>query len=214
MSEFKDDSIYWLSLVLFNVAMCSSVLLFAKITEHIFFLRLYYSLIFVNFGICILIYMVTINSNDGYINVIQFLIIGIQTKCLLNFYHNKQIKKIYSIIILILEIVTTIMSLYIFVDTSMKKINYYFYIFCMTTGTTYIYQFILIDNTSVYKTIKDKYRFKQITSFSKEEECSICLEKFVEPVVKTECKHLFHKECIERAYEQNTNCPLCRMNLV
>lgn len=84
----------------------------------------------------------------------------------------------------------------------------------MTTGPVYVYQFILIYNTSVYKTIKDKYRFKLITSFSKEEECSICLENFVEPLVKTECKHLFHKECIERAYEQNKNCPLCRMNLI
>lgn len=214
MSVFYDDSLYWLCLVLFNVAMCSSVLLFAKITKNIFILRLYYFLIFANFSVFMMIYMVTINSKDGYINVIQFLIIGVQTKCLVNFYHKKQIKKIYSIIIFILEIVATILSLYMFVDTSIKKINYYFYIFCMTTGPVYVYQFILMYNTSVYKTIKDKYRFKLITSFSKEEECSICLEKFVEPVVKTDCKHLFHKECIERAYEQNTNCPLCRMNLI
>ena len=213
MSVFYDDSLYWLSLVLFNVAICSSVLLFAKISEHIFFLRLYYFLIFVNFSVSMMIYMVTINSNDGYINVIQFLIVGIHTKCLIDFYHKKQIKKIYPIIILILEIFTAIMSLYIFVDTSMKKINYYFYIFCMTTGPAYVYQFVLMYHTSVYNTIKDKYRFKQVSQFP-EEECSICLEKFVEPVVKTECKHLFHKECIERAYEQNKNCPLCRMNLV
>ena len=83
----------------------------------------------------------------------------------------------------------------------------------MTTGPAYVYQFTLMYHTSVYKIIKDKYRFKQVSQFP-EEECSICLEKFVEPVFKTECKHLFHKECIERAYEQNKNCPLCRMNLV
>ena len=43
--------------------------------------------------------------------------------------------------------------------------------------------------------------------------CSICLEDFkLEEIVSlTNCKHIFHNQCIEKW--KNNTCPMCRNNL-
>lgn len=53
------------------------------------------------------------------------------------------------------------------------------------------------------------------------EECPICLETFSNPnvegekmnAIKTECNHLFHKECIKKQIENKYECPMCRTYL-
>lgn len=43
-------------------------------------------------------------------------------------------------------------------------------------------------------------------------ECSICLDKFndTDKVIVLKCKHYFHKNCIEKWFEEQSTCPICR----
>ena len=46
-------------------------------------------------------------------------------------------------------------------------------------------------------------------------QCSICLEELKNKEVEDlECKHEFHKQCIQRWKEMKKSCPLCRENIV
>lgn len=53
-----------------------------------------------------------------------------------------------------------------------------------------------------------------LISSNNSEDCAICLESLSEikekGVVKTNCNHTYHKVCIERHYQNNYLCPLCR----
>ena len=48
--------------------------------------------------------------------------------------------------------------------------------------------------------------------FHKDEECSICLEEFTtdKKIIKLNCNHIFHTDCIKLWIENNNTCPLCR----
>lgn len=51
---------------------------------------------------------------------------------------------------------------------------------------------------------------------SQEMECSICIDKFEleQEVIKLNCNHYFHKNCIRsHLLNYNNRCPLCRMNI-
>ena len=45
-------------------------------------------------------------------------------------------------------------------------------------------------------------------------ECSICLNEIdvEDTVLKLDCEHIFHKECLKDWYlkSENKNCPICR----
>lgn len=43
--------------------------------------------------------------------------------------------------------------------------------------------------------------------------CSICYEALLENTVSVPCKHMFHKDCIEKWCKQQRRCPLCRREL-
>ena len=48
------------------------------------------------------------------------------------------------------------------------------------------------------------------------ESCNICMEKFLVGQYKRclpNCKHLFHKKCIDRWLKKNASCPICRNTL-
>jgi len=44
------------------------------------------------------------------------------------------------------------------------------------------------------------------------DECSICLEHFIEdePIIQLKCNHIFHAQCIDDWLQIQENCPLCR----
>jgi len=50
------------------------------------------------------------------------------------------------------------------------------------------------------------------TNIHNHEECSICLEIFTndEKIIKLNCDHIFHLDCIKLWIENNDTCPLCR----
>ena len=43
--------------------------------------------------------------------------------------------------------------------------------------------------------------------------CSICLEEEKESIVKLNCDHLFHKDCIKGWLKRDMSCPNCRSNI-
>ena len=45
--------------------------------------------------------------------------------------------------------------------------------------------------------------------------CSICLYGYKEgePLVKLNCSHIYHTECIFDWFKKNRNCPLCRLSV-
>jgi hypothetical protein len=45
--------------------------------------------------------------------------------------------------------------------------------------------------------------------------CPICLEEFNEneTVIELSCKHIFHKDCIKKWFENNHSCPTCRKKI-
>ena len=40
--------------------------------------------------------------------------------------------------------------------------------------------------------------------------CSICLDSNIDDIVKLECEHLFHKNCIIQWVDIKNDCPICR----
>ena len=67
---------------------------------------------------------------------------------------------------------------------------------------------------------KNKYDFKIINFKNIQENnlCSICLEEYKKEdfIIKLNCNHLFHKNCIDNAIKINdlTNCPYCRYTFI
>ena len=46
----------------------------------------------------------------------------------------------------------------------------------------------------------------------KDFKCAICLKK-TGRVVRTRCRHYFHRDCIERSFRYDTRCPTCRQEI-
>jgi len=62
------------------------------------------------------------------------------------------------------------------------------------------------------KLCKLKTSEKFCTAHSKE--CSICCDKlYTEKTKKLECKHIFHKKCLDEWLERDNRCPLCRNDI-
>ena len=48
------------------------------------------------------------------------------------------------------------------------------------------------------------------------DECSICLEKYKvnDKILNLNCRHSFHKDCINIWLKDNNTCPQCRENII
>ena len=62
-----------------------------------------------------------------------------------------------------------------------------------------------------------EFQFKDIKKYSKskDDKCSICLEKYKSSdiIKKLPCKHLYHKSCIYQWLKQSNLCPICKYDL-
>lgn len=74
---------------------------------------------------------------------------------------------------------------------------------------------ILIDKYKRYK-IETKLLLPINIKDIKENKCSICLEEYIENnnIIKLNCEHQYHKECIKEWLKINNNCPQCRKNII
>ena len=48
------------------------------------------------------------------------------------------------------------------------------------------------------------------------DECSICLERYVvnDKIIHLNCRHSFHKYCLNEWLKNNNTCPQCRENII
>jgi len=214
MSVFTFDIKIWYITFILSCSISGIVLLGAKFIKKydIFFMRLYLLLMGCNFSFSFIIYILTVKPEYFYINIVQILVLFLCIILIYKYLVTKTVSKIIVYSLFMVEVCFSIIYLYAYQESFTKEISYIFFIFCIQCGTSMFFQFILLFSTKIYYKEKD-HKFKLTTQFP-DEECSICLEKFKEPVIKTDCEHLFHKECIDKAFEINKNCPLCRMNLV
>jgi hypothetical protein len=64
----------------------------------------------------------------------------------------------------------------------------------------------------------DEFQYKHILKYSsrKEDNCTICLQKFKGTDIIKEfcCKHIFHKKCLLKWLKTSNLCPLCKHNLM
>ena len=61
------------------------------------------------------------------------------------------------------------------------------------------------------KTINNPYFLEQNLFIPKVDDCSICLDSLNNKLVKLDCNHLFHFDCIKNI--TNNSCPLCRREI-
>ena len=74
-------------------------------------------------------------------------------------------------------------------------------------------------NTNNERLIPEKKIKKEVILYTEDfsdQECSICLEEFKinEELIKIDCNHYFHSQCINDWIKFNGSCPLCRLNLL
>jgi hypothetical protein len=162
---------------------------------------------------------------------------GLVGFCLLFFLFNmnKILTTLIPMIILVslaIQFVLSVLYLSIYrrFDKDYKTIYYVNFIINILTFGLYTYYIISIQNlediftiyliyifSSLYwgfVMVKCKRRVYKIISLKSEEECSICYEENVKECVVLRCKHVYHKECIDKWLVNNTTCPQCRYDLV
>ena len=70
-------------------------------------------------------------------------------------------------------------------------------------------------NNEINNVINKIFKIHNILSYKKNENkyniCVICLENNnINNNTILYCKHIFHKECIEKWFEHNKTCPICK----
>ena len=51
--------------------------------------------------------------------------------------------------------------------------------------------------------------------YNLDQECTICLDNFIsdQSIIKLDCNHIYHNECIQEWFKKELTCPNCRTNL-
>ena len=108
-----------------------------------------------------------------------------------------------------LNFITNILTfgLYTYYLISIQSLEMIFIIYIIYAFLSLYWLFIMV------KSICKKETYKLIYLRS-EEECSICYEENDKQFVILRCKHVYHKECIDKWLQEHTTCPQCRYELV
>tara|TARA_Y100000389_G_scaffold186799_1_gene207562 strand:- start:248 stop:700 length:453 start_codon:yes stop_codon:yes gene_type:complete len=58
-----------------------------------------------------------------------------------------------------------------------------------------------------------KIKYKTDEENNYEEQCSICLDEFIEneTLFQLDCHHYYHEKCLKGWLKNNRNCPICRV---
>jgi hypothetical protein len=161
-------------------------------------------------GFCLLFFL--FNMNKLLINTIPIIIlISLATQFILSVFYltiyrrfDKDCKTIYYINFII-NILT--FGLYTYYLISIQNLEDIFTIYLIYIFSSLYWLFVVV------KRLCKKGLYK-IISLTSEEECSICYEENVKECVVLRCKHVYHKECIDKWLVNNTTCPQCRYELV
>ena len=88
-------------------------------------------------------------------------------------------------------------------------------------GLVYVYKNIDKNEEKLKKTEEeiteinnDIAEIEKRTTAMLNEKCSICMQKFVEPVLETNCQNIFCGKCFLKWLEKSNSCPLCRAEVL
>ena len=144
-----------------------------------------------------------------------------------NLYINKRISPILGSFIMINGLFFSVLFLLTISNNNISYIFFIQYIFItffvllFTTVSIIYYIYLKFCNNDIRNLqininnpiirTDNKYKVIQIDY---EIECSICLENWIDNKNKEwaqlMCSHVFHTNCINKWFEQSTNCPICR----
>ena len=145
-----------------------------------------------------------------------------------NLYINKRISPILGSFIMINGLFFSVLFLLTISHNNILYIFFIQYIFItffvllFTTVSIIYYIYLKFCNNNDIRNLQininnpiirtdNKYKVIQIDY---EIECSICLENWIDNKNKEwaqlMCSHVFHTNCINKWFEQSTNCPICR----
>jgi hypothetical protein len=162
---------------------------------------------------------------------------GLVGFCLLFFLFNMNkllINTIPTIILVSLSVQFVLSVLYLYIyrrfEKDYKTIYYINFIINILTFGLYTYYLISIQDLKDIFTIYLIYVFSSLywmivvvkkackrgmyKIISLREECSICYEENDKQCIVLKCKHVYHKECIDKWLQEHTTCPQCRHELV
>ena len=98
-----------------------------------------------------------------------------------------------------------------------EEVDYnFYYTFLTLFGVSYIcciFNRFCTEGRSPYsEPLIDKRNITYSDEIHTDNECSICLETFIneEPLVQLKCKHIYHTHCIDDWLGRKETCPLCR----
>jgi amino acid transporter len=159
---------------------------------------------------CFCLIFFLFNMNKLLINTIPtFILVSLAVQFVLSILYlsiyrrfEKDYKTIYYINFII-NILT--FGLYTYYLISIQDLNDIFTIYLIYIFSSIYWMIVVVKKVckrGVYKIISSR------------EECSICYEENNNPCVVLKCKHLYHKECIDKWLQEHTTCPQCRYDLV
>jgi hypothetical protein len=159
-------------------------------------------------GGCLLLFL--FNINKLLINTIpKIILISLAIQFVLSFLHlniYKRFERDFSILYYINFIINILTSgLYTYYIISIQDFQDIFTIYLIYLISSFHWIFVVVKNACKNKV----YKAIQLRS---EEECSICYDD--NPTVILKCKHVYHKECIDKWLQEHSTCPQCRCELV
>jgi hypothetical protein len=159
-------------------------------------------------GFCLLFFLFNMNkilsSNIPTIIMVSLALQFVLSVLYLTIY--KRFERDYKTVYYI-NFITNILTfgLYTYYLISIQSLEDIFTIYLIYIFTSLYWIFVVVKSgckRGVYKLI------------SLREECSICYEENDKQCAVLRCKHLYHKECIDKWLINNTTCPQCRYELV
>ena len=151
-----------------------------------------------------------------FVPIFNILLTTYQSINLLHFLKHKKTNPYVTLSINIAIIFFSIMNLTV-IEDEMFHTQFLFFISIYGIISSIIFNFLTIF-LIYFKCYLDIF-FYQHNLYSEinqslNEDCPICLEPLNMNVIKTNCNHYFHKECIIQSLLIKKDCPMCRQEIV
>lgn len=122
------------------------------------------------------------------------------------------------------------LTLYKKLEVEYKSIYFLSFLFNISTFTIYTYYIVINKDTGtiflifliysiltlywIITLLKKECKRGVYRLIGVEKECSICFDEILEKGAELMCKHVYHKECIDKWLLNNSTCPYCRAEIV
>ena len=161
-------------------------------------------------GICLIFFL--FNMNKILIDKIPtFILVSLAIQFILSVLYlsiYKRFEKDYKTVYYINFIINILtFGLYTYYLISIQDLKDIFTIYLIYLFSSLYWMFV------VGKSLCKRGAYKILSSVSRGD-CSICYEELTKNSVILICKHVYHKECIDKWLLDHTTCPQCRYELV